>query len=138
MAKMYPNQTFDEMRPPAGGAGSARESMNQATRRAERRARSRTRAAAETLHEKTDQAAAAAERATSQIAARVEQPSARNTAADWAHAAGERAGSVVRYVRDMQTEDLVRGTKNFVRRHPSSLFGAVVAGFVIGRMLRGR
>lgn len=138
MAKMDPNQTFDEMRPAAGGAGTARESINEAARRAERRARSRTRAAAETLHEKTEEAAAAAGRTISETAARVEEAASRNAAADWARAAGERVGTVTRYVRELQAEDVVRQTKEFVRRHPSSLLCAAAAGFVVGRMLRGR
>jgi len=117
-------QSYDEL---SSGAGGAPGSIEDATRVAERRARARTRPAAETLHEHETLAtpggtAAARERVSIYTAP--------------ARSAGDRIGEAIRYFRNLNSAQFSADAKEFVRRHPASLAGAVVAGFVFGRILR--
>jgi hypothetical protein len=55
---------------------------------------------------------------------------------------GARIGGCVRSVRcggeRLRSKDTIETLKRFVREHPSTLAGAGIAGFLFGRMLRGR
>ena len=51
-------------------------------------------------------------------------------------AAGRKIGRFVGRVRSVEAKDIVTDVKGFVREHPNSIFGALAAGFVVGRLLR--
>jgi ElaB/YqjD/DUF883 family membrane-anchored ribosome-binding protein len=50
--------------------------------------------------------------------------------------ASRKIGHLIGRVRRVQGEDIVSGAKGFVREHPNSIFGALAAGFVLGKLLR--
>lgn len=53
--------------------------------------------------------------------------------------AGTAAGHAAQYVQEHRVGEMVTGLGRFIRRHPAStLAGAVIAGFLVGRALRNR
>jgi ElaB/YqjD/DUF883 family membrane-anchored ribosome-binding protein len=53
--------------------------------------------------------------------------------------AGSAAGHAAQYVQEHRVGEMVTGLGRFIRRHPAStLAGAVLAGFFVGRALRNR
>lgn len=55
-----------------------------------------------------------------------------------ARTAGHYLGAAVRTYRNTRSEGVGERAKRMVREHPSSLAGAAAAGYVVGRVLRGR
>ncbi len=55
-----------------------------------------------------------------------------------ARSAGRYLGATVRAYRTTRSEGVSEQAKRMVRQHPSSLGGAAVAGYLVGRALRGR
>jgi len=117
-----PFQSFDDVTSAAGGAAK---SVADAARQAQRKVQDEAQQAAERLwtasERLSDQASAAAGRYAG---------AARNAA--------ERIGSLAGRVRSIRTEDVTSEVKDFVARHPATLVGAVVAGFLLGRTMRNR
>jgi hypothetical protein len=56
----------------------------------------------------------------------------------FARTAGHYLGAAVRTYRSTRREGVSEQAKRMVRQHPSSLAGAAAAGYVVGRVLRGR
>ena len=55
-----------------------------------------------------------------------------------ARSTGHYLGATVRAYRTTRREGVGEQAKRMVRQHPSSLGGAAVAGYLVGRVLRGR
>ena len=146
-------QAFDE-----GAGGTAREA-GEALRRAERRTRARARAAAETTpaplevgavegdgraeevahqaqvwaEEERERMAAAArthEQAIERMAGR--QPGYAATIQNASRTVGRLAGRV----RSIEPREIVGRAKGYIQQHPNAVFGALAAGFVVGRLMR--
>ncbi len=62
----------------------------------------------------------------------------RNRLVSLARTAGHYLGAAVRTYRATRREGVSEQAKRTVRQHPSSLAGAAAAGYVLGRVLRGR
>jgi ElaB/YqjD/DUF883 family membrane-anchored ribosome-binding protein len=126
-------QTFDDV---TSAAGSAVNSVADAARQAEGIAREASARAAGAVRDGAQQAAeqlrTAGDRLSDQASAAADQYAcvARNAA--------ERIGTLVGRVRTIRREDVTAEVKDFVARHPASLVGAAVAGFLLGRMARNR
>jgi hypothetical protein len=50
--------------------------------------------------------------------------------------ASEKLGRMMGRVRHLRRQDLLEGTKDFIRDNPKSIFAALAAGFLVGRLLR--
>jgi len=61
----------------------------------------------------------------------------RNVVRDFASQAAEKAKGAAAYLRQRPMNDLVKDVRQYVVKHPeTALVGAVVVGFIAGRLLR--
>lgn len=120
-------QSYDEL---SSGGGASPGSIEDATRVAERRARARTRSAAETTYERAQGEVLATPGGTA--AARERAPIYEAPA----RSVRDRLNDAIHYFRNLSSAQFSADAKQFIRQHPESLAGAVVAGFVMGRLLR--
>jgi hypothetical protein len=123
------HQSHEEM---SSGAGAAPGGIENAARAAERASGAGTRQAAGTQHEQaTPEGEAPA--ATGGAAAARERVSVYTAPA---RTARERITEAIHYVRTANSTRFSEDAKEFVRRHPGTLAGAVLAGYVFGRIMR--
>jgi hypothetical protein len=131
MPNRHPFQSFDDVTS-AGGAASERAA--DAVQRGERRARAKVRNAAGAVR---DAEARIQREASARAAAGIDETRT-DRYARVARSTAERIGTAVGRARTARTEDIVTELKDFVSKYPSSLLGAVAAGFLFGRLIRGR
>lgn len=90
-----------------------------------------------------DKAAAAVRTGRNAVADGIDSVASRLSAggehvADGARAAAEKMGSSATWLRDTSGRDMINSFENMVKAHPGrTVVGAVVVGFLVGRMLRG-
>ena len=105
-------------------AGKARESAGEYGQKAQ-----------EQLDKGTDQAAGGLEQAAERLRSQTE--GSEGMPAQMGVKAADTMESAAGYLRDHNTEDILNDVEHYVKEHPTqALVGAVVAGFVIGRVLR--
>lgn len=108
-------------------AGAAKEKASEATQKA-----------TEKVDERRGQTAEAMDSAAVQIRERGESLPGGERTTEMAATAADKVEATSTYIRDNDVQDMMADLETFVRSHPTqSLVAAGVAGFLVGRMLRG-
>jgi ElaB/YqjD/DUF883 family membrane-anchored ribosome-binding protein len=118
-----------------GESGGVKERAQQAAQTATQAASEAGQKAKETIEQNREQAASGMERAAEMVRGQVGEGS--GLPAQAGTKVADTMESAATYLREHSTDDMMGDMERFVREHPAqAVAGAVIAGFVIGRVLR--
>lgn len=119
-------------------ASEAKDKATEAASTAKDKASEMTHKATDKVDERRGQASEAMDTAATQLRERGESLPGGERTTEMASMAADKVEATSTYIRDNDVEDMMADLETFVRSHPTqSLVAAGVAGFLVGRMLRG-